>query len=91
LNRIVRRAAAWIGINGGDAGIELTTHGLRDTFTTNLEKAKCDPFVLKRLRGDTVEADPVLQIIGTYTSYTHAELLREYLRLYPRIGITPRA
>lgn len=85
VNRRIRLWAERTGINGNGLP-DLTTHGLRWSFTTTLVKRGCPEWAIARLRGDSPEKGPY-PMVGHYTESDEKELRAIYLKHWPEIGI----
>lgn len=91
VNRRVRLWAARAGLNGNGEP-DLTTHGLRHTFTTLLRNngsGEDRDWIIKRLRGDSGTVAAGLEMVDRYSHISEKELRRAYLEWWPQIGITP--
>jgi integrase len=86
VNRRIRLWAERAGINGDPGRPDLTTHGLRWTFTTTLVKRGCPEWAVARLRGDTRERSMVSHYTG---DAGEKELRAIYLKYWPELGLTP--
>lgn len=91
VNRRVRLWAARAGLNGNGEP-DLTTHGLRHTFTSLLRKngiGENRDWIIKRLRGDSGTVAPGLEMVDRYSHAKEDELRKAYLEWWPQVGITP--
>lgn len=76
VNRRIRLWAKRTGINGDREKPDLTTHGLRWSFTTILVKRDCAEGAIARLRGDSREKS----MVTYHTGDDEKELREIYLK-----------